>query len=261
MNPYINLALFVWAYMTVWFIISLVKKRNDVADIAWGIGFVCISMRAYSLTPHGSATDVESVALLVSLLVAIWGVRLAYHIYRRNHGKPEDYRYAQWRQEWGKWFVLRSYAQVFLLQGVLLYIVALPVIVIQLSNAYIFGPLEYVGIAVWIFGFLFESTADRQLAIFLRDVNNKGKIMQIGLWKYSRHPNYFGEITQWWGIWLIALNVPGGWISIIGPLTITFLIVKVSGVPLLEKKMSANPEFEEYKKKTSVLIPFLPKRN
>ncbi len=259
MNPYISLALFVWGYMTVWFIISLIKKRNDVADIAWGLGFLFVSMRAYSLTPHGPTTDVESVALIVSLMVAIWGIRLAYHIYRRNHGKPEDYRYAKWRSEWGKWFVLRSYAQVYVLQGFLMYIIALPVMVIQISNAYIFGPLEYIGIAVWAVGFLCESAADRQLALFVRDSNNTGKIMQSGLWKYSRHPNYFGEVTQWWGIWIISLGV-GGWWAVVGPLTITFLILFVSGVPLLEKKMAEKPEFAEYKRKTSVLVPWWPKK-
>lgn len=255
MNPYINLALFVWGYMTAGFIISLINKRNDVADVAWGLGFLCIALRAYSLAPHGRAT----VALVVMVLVAIWGVRLAYHIYTRNHGKPEDYRYAKWRSEWGRWFVLRSYGQVYLLQGLFMYIIALPVMAVQLGNAYTLGLLEYVGIAVWVVGFVCESTADKQLALFVSDVNNKGKIMQTGLWKYSRHPNYFGEITQWWGIWIVSLGV-GAWWAVIGPLTITFLIMFVSGVPMLEKKMAEKPEFAEYKRRTSVLVPWWPKK-
>ncbi|MDV7396636.1 DUF1295 domain-containing protein, partial [Arthrospira platensis SPKY1] len=122
------------------------------------------------------------------------------------------------------------------------------------------GILDFAGVAVWIFGFYFEAVGDAQLARFKKDPANKGKFLQSGLWAYTRHPNYFGEVAQWWGIWLIALAVPGGVYTIIGPLTITFLILKVSGIPMLEKKMEENPEFAEYKRKTSMFIP-LPKRS
>lgn len=257
MNIFFQLAITVWVYMTVWFVIALLKKRNDVADVAWGLGFPLMAWVTYALAPHAMAGT--RVALLVNVLVTIWGLRLALHIYRRNHGKPEDYRYAQWRREWGKWFVLRSYAQVYLLQGALLYCIALPVLINNVHATYSFGILHYVGLALWVIGFLFESTADRQLRAFVRDENNKGKIMRSGLWKYSRHPNYFGEVTQWWGIGLLTLWTAGGW-SIVGPLTITCLILFVSGVPLLEKKMAQKPEFAEYKKRTSVLVPWWPRR-
>lgn len=257
MNFYLTLAALLWAYMTLWFVISLIKMRTDVADIAWGLGFPLLAWAAYALSPLTLAG--ARIALLVNVLVTIWGLRLAYHIYKRNHGKPEDYRYAAWRQQWGRWFALRSYAQVFLLQGALLYCIALPVLVNNAHPTYTIGALHYAGLIVWLIGFWFESTADKQLAAFVRDPNSKGKILQTGLWKYSRHPNYFGEVSQWWGVGLLTLWAAGGW-SVVGPLTITVLILFVSGVPLLEKKMEQKPEFAKYKQTTSVLIPWWPKK-
>jgi steroid 5-alpha reductase family enzyme len=118
--------------------------------------------------------------------------------------------------------------------------------------------LDLLGILIWTFGFFFESVGDFQLSRFIK--SKKGGIMKSGLWKYTRHPNYFGEVIQWWGIWLIALSVSYGWVSVIGPLLITFLILKVSGIPLLEKKMEENDEFREYKKNTSMFFPLPPKK-
>ncbi|MDQ3076209.1 MAG: DUF1295 domain-containing protein [bacterium] len=247
---FIFLGLLLFAYMSLWFVLSVFKKKNDVADVAWGLGFVMLAVFSFLLN------EVPSVlSSVVTLLVTIWGLRLAYHIYFRNKGKPEDYRYATWRVQWGKWFYLRSYFQIYILQGILLFVISLPVLFINIYCVKSFGILATVGVLVWIFGFFFESVGDAQLKRFIKNPANKGKLMQDGLWKYTRHPNYFGEVTQWWGIFIIALNVPYGWVTIIGPLTITFLILKVSGVPMLEKKMEQNPEFAEYKKRTSMFIP------
>jgi len=168
-------------------------------------------------------------------------------------------RYAILRKDWGKWFVLRSYLQIFLLQGMLLFVIAFPVLIINKGIGIEFNLLDFVGILVWILGFFFESVGDKQLSEFIKNPANKGKLMQQGLWQYTRHPNYFGEVTQWWGIWLIALNAPNGWFGIIGPIMITFLILFVSGVPLLEKKYAGRADFEEYKKRTSIFIPLPPK--
>ena len=239
--------------MSVWFVLSLIKKRNDVADTAWGLGFVLLAWVSFYL---GQAQGARG--LLVGLLVSIWGIRLAWHIHRRNKGKTEDYRYAKWREEWGKWFYLRSYGQVYLLQGALLFLIVLPILFINTSAGQDLGVLDFVGLAVWILGFVFESVGDAQLARFIKDPTNKGKLMQSGLWRYTRHPNYFGEVLMWWGLWIIALSVPNGLYGIIGPLTITFLILKVSGIPMLEKKMEENPEFAEYKKHTSIFFPLPP---
>jgi len=252
MNYYIILALFLLAYMSLWFIISLLKKRNDVADIAWGLGFVFITWLSFFISQ-----DLSARSLLVNVLVSIWGLRLAWHISSRNKGKTEDYRYLAWRKEWGKWFYVRSYFQVYFLQGVLLYVILLPVLFINRNSGLNLNFIDGLGVLVWIIGFIFETVGDEQLKNFISNPINKGKLMQTGLWRYTRHPNYFGEVTQWWGLWLIAINAPYGWITIIGPLTITILILKVSGVPLLEKKMADNPEFAEYKKRTSVFFPLL----
>ena len=118
---------------------------------------------------------------------------------------------------------------------------------------------DVLGVAVWLFGFYFEAVGDAELSRFIKNPVNKGKLLQSGLWSLTRHPNYFGEVAQWWGLWLVALSVPNGWLGIIGPITITFLILKVSGIPMLEKKMEENPDFAEYKRKTSVFIPLLRK--
>lgn len=247
---FIILGLVLFVYMNLWFVISLIKKRNDVADIAWGLGFVLLAWTSLFLSKN-----IFLMPIVVNVLVSIWGLRLAYHIYSRNKNKTEDYRYATWRAEWGKWFYLRSYFQIYILQGLLLFMISLPVLFINIYQVESFGIFALLGILVWGLGFFFESVGDAQLAKFIKDPLNKGKLMQSGLWQYTRHPNYFGEVTQWWGIFIIALSVPYGLVSILGPITITFLILKVSGIPMLEKKMEQNPEFALYKKRTSIFFP------
>jgi steroid 5-alpha reductase family enzyme len=251
-NYYLTLALTLLVYMTSWFVVSVIKNRNDVADIAWGLGFVFLAWLSFILSGYSLK------AFLVNILVTIWGTRLAWHIYNRNNNKPEDSRYLSWRKSWNN-FYLRSYLQVFLLQGIFLFLISLPVIFINYSVSGNCGILEVVGIIVWSLGFYFESTADRQLKEFISHPENKGKIMDRGLWRYSRHPNYFGEVTQWWGIFVIASSLPNSLLTIIGPLTITILILFVSGVPLLEKKYAGRPDFADYKKRTSIFIPLPPK--
>jgi len=255
MNYFLIVALILFVYMSLWFVFSLVKKRNDVADVAWGLGFILLAWVSFFL---GQAQGVRG--LLVGILVSVWGIRLAWYIHTRNRGRTEDYRYAKWREEWGKWFYLRSYAQVYLLQGILLFLIIFPVLLINRDTGEGLYYLDFVGIAVWLVGFIFESVGDAQLARFIKNPNNKGKLMQSGLWRYTRHPNYFGEVTLWWGIGIIALSATNGFLGIIGPLTITFLILKVSGITMLEKKMEENPAFAEYKKATSIFFPLSPKQ-
>ena len=254
MNYYLTLALLLWAYMSLWFVISLVKGRNDVADVAWGLGFVLLAWTSFFLS-RASGTA----GILVGILVSVWGLRLAWHIHARNRGKAEDYRYMAWRLEWGKWFYARSYLQVYLLQGALLFLIALPVLIINRVAGGTLGFLGGIGVGVWLFGFIFESVGDAELARFAKDPRNRGKILQSGLWRYTRHPNYFGEVVQWWGIGLVALGVARSWVGMIGPLTITILILKISGIPMLERKMAENPDFADYKRRTSVFVPRFPK--
>lgn len=253
MSVYINLVIILFVYMNIWFAISVFKKRNDVADIAWGLGFVLLVWSAFLLA------DIFSwQAIIVNTLVTIWGLRLAYHIYKRNHGKPEDYRYMEWRKQWGRLFFLRSYAQVFMLQGAFLFLIVLPALYINLHSIP-WSVFSVVGVVLWGVGFFFEAMGDYQLSVFVRNPNNKGKILQSGLWRYTRHPNYFGEVTQWWGIFVMTLSMPGSIVTIIGPITISVLILYVSGVPMLERKYAGNPDFEAYKKRTSKFFPLPPK--
>jgi steroid 5-alpha reductase family enzyme len=241
-------------YMVIWFLVSLALRRNDVADVAWGGGFIVAA-----LTTLVSGDGMTPRALLVTALVIAWGLRLSLHIGPRNRGKGEDPRYRKWREEWGRYATVRSFFQIFILQGVLLLVISLPVLRVITAPDTSLTLMDFLGSVVWLTGFLFETISDWQLLQYKKDPAHKGKVITTGLWRYTRHPNYFGEVTLWWGIYIIALNVPGGWMTVIGPLTITFLILKVSGIPMLEKKYEGNAEFEEYKKRTSAFFPMSPK--
>lgn len=241
--------------MSSWFGYAAYNKRNDVADIAWGFGFiiaatVALVYKSAQLTSHG---------YLLFIMVVIWGLRLALHIGFRNHGKGEDRRYKKWREEWGEHALVRAYFQVFLLQGILILVVSLPVTWIIFSPSAPWSLLDYAGLLIWTIGFCFETVGDFQLKQFKkRDPKSRGRFMRSGLWQYSRHPNYFGEVTLWWGIYLMTLGVPKGWWTIIGPLTISYLILCVSGIPMMEEKHQGDPEFEEYRSRTSAFFPLPP---
>ena len=248
-------ALAVFAYMTVVFVLALFKKDNSIVDVAWGPGFILVAALTFLFWPGATARQI-----LANVLVAAWGLRLGIHIALRNRGRGEDFRYANWRRAWGRWFVPRSYLQIFLLQGVLMLAVAFPVVLINRPGGGAgLGVLDGLGTALWITGFLFEAVGDRQLRVFKRDPANKGKIMDRGLWRLTRHPNYFGEALMWWGIFVIALAVPGGWRAVVSPVVITGLLLRVSGVTLLEKKYAGNAAYAEYIRRTSAFIPRPPK--
>ncbi len=255
MSYFLSVGVLLFVYMSVWFIFSVIKRRNDVADVAWGLGFVYVAWCSFVL---GGDFDIR--AFLVCFLVTVWGIRLSVHIFLRNKGKKEDYRYSKWRQDWGNFFYIRSYLQVFILQGFLLFLIILPVLIINFNVNSGLNYIDFIGVSLWVVGFFFEVVGDYQLDRFLKNPKNKGKLMTSGLWQYTRHPNYFGEVLCWWGVWLVALSVSYGWFGIIGPLTITVLILKVSGVPLLEKKMEEHPDFNDYKRRVSVFLPLPPKK-
>lgn len=242
-------------FVTLLFLISIPLKRNDIADVAWGTGIFLVALTNYLST--AAPTLLFTVALV---LAGLWGGRLTLRIFLRNLKKSEDHRYKKWRDEWGAWFYPRSYLQVYLLQGFLMIVVGYPFIHLAVYGSDItLGLLAILGTIVWIVGYFFEVVGDWQLDRFIANPANKGKIMQSGLWRYSCHPNYFGEITMWWGMWLMIAPLPLSYLALIGPLTITFLITKVSGIPMLEKYFADNSEFIAYKKRTSVLIPLPPK--
>jgi steroid 5-alpha reductase family enzyme len=247
-------AMTVFLYMSIIFILAWIKKDNSIVDTAWGIGFVLVAVFSFFFESGFAARHI-----LVVVLIFLWGTRLAAHIAIRNKGKGEDFRYAKWRRDWGKWFVVRSFFQIYMLQGLLLLIIAYPVILINHSKETGITTLDIAGVIAWLIGFFFESLGDYQLSKFKKKAENKGKIMTQGLWRYTRHPNYFGETALWWGIFLIALSAKNGWTAIISPIVISFLLLKVSGITMLEKKYMGNKEFEEYAKKTSAFFPWLPK--
>jgi steroid 5-alpha reductase family enzyme len=254
-------AALVAAYMTFWFVVALIKKDNSVADVAWGLGFVLVA--AYTFFFRRTSLFLP---VLVSSLVAVWGLRLSFHIFRRNRTKGEDPRYAAWRLKWGRSFVWRSYLQVFLLQGLIMLVIALPVILVNTHRwarppgAATRDVFALAGTLVWVLGFFFEAVGDAQLARFKKDPANKGKIMDRGLWRYTRHPNYFGESLMWAGIFVVALETPYGWATVASPVLITFLLAKVSGVPLLEKRYAGNAAFQAYARRTSAFVPRPPKK-
>jgi steroid 5-alpha reductase family enzyme len=245
----------VFVYMTAVFLGAVFKKDNSIVDIAWGPGFILVAVVTFCLRPGFEARHV-----LVSGLVTAWGVRLAVHIYLRNRGRGEDFRYAKWRKDWGRWFIPRSFLQVYMLQGIFMLLISSPITLVNRSSERGLTLFDALGGLLWLVGFLFEAVGDYQLKRFKQKPESKGRIMTAGLWKYTRHPNYFGEAALWWGIFLIALSVTGGWASIISPLTINFLLLKVSGVTMLEKKYAGNREFEAYASRTSAFLPWLPKK-
>jgi steroid 5-alpha reductase family enzyme len=242
------------AYMTAFFAVAVARRDNSVADIAWGGGFVLVALLSLHLGVGALARPV-----LLTVLVFLWAARLAVHILLRNRGRGEDPRYAAWRREWGRWWLPRSYLQVFVLQGAILLVVAAGIIVVNTRSGPGLNALDATGALVVVGGLVFEAVADRQLARFLADPANRGRIMDRGLWRYSRHPNYFGEAAVWWGVFLVALSVPGGWWTVVSPLLITFLLLKVSGVPMLERLMEGRPGWAEYRARTSVFVPLPPR--
>jgi steroid 5-alpha reductase family enzyme len=252
---FIQIAGALFAYMTAFFVLAVARRDNSVADIAWGGGFLLVAL----LSLHLGVGALPRPTLL-TVLVALWAARLAVHILLRNRGRGEDPRYAAWRREWGRWWLPRSYLQVFLLQGAILLIVAAGIIVVNTRSGPDLGALDVVGAVAVLAGLAIETVADRQLSRFTRDPVNRGRIMDRGLWRYSRHPNYFGEVVVWLGVWLIALSVPGGWWTVVSPGLITFLLLKVSGVPMLERLMEGRPGWAEYQARTSAFVPLPPRR-
>jgi len=255
-NLFTLAAAVVLTYMILVFLLALAKKNNGVVDIAWGLGFILVGSVIFAL--HGDGQPRQWLALT---MVWIWGGRLAWHIFRRNRGKEEDFRYAAWRRQWGRYFVIRSFGQIFMLQGLLLLLVISPVLLIVGRPQPPLRLLDGLGILVWLTGFLFETIGDRQLTAFIKDPANRGRIMTGGVWSYTRHPNYFGEAALWWGMAILALSAPRGWLGLIGPMVITILLLFVSGVPLLEKKYKGRSDWEEYKKRTSIFFPWFPRRS
>lgn len=252
---YVSTFLVLLGFFVLVFVIGQVLKDNSIVDIAWGSGFVVSAIYNALMTDN-----LTTQGLLVTIAVVIWGSRLTYHIAKRNIGKPEDYRYVHMRERWGSRFVLiKAFFNVYFLQLVIQYIVTLPVIYAHDQG----DSLQWynlIGILLWAIGFFFESYGDYQLKRFKENPDNKGKLMDQGLWALTRHPNYFGDSAMWFGVFFIAINSLSGLWILVGPALMTFFLVFVSGVKLLEKKYVGRADYEAYKKRTSAFIPWFPKK-
>ncbi len=244
----------VLSLMIILWLVSLALRNASIVDIFWGAGFVIANWAYFALAPGG----LPARKLLIGVLVTIWGLRLSLYILRRNWGKPEDFRYRAWRDENPRLWWCKSFFQVFLLQGVLLWIISAPLLAAQFYAAPL-NVLDLIAIPVWAIGFFFEAVGDWQLAQFKSSPINQGQVMNRGVWRYTRHPNYFGDAMQWWGYWLIALAA-GGWWTIFSPIIMTTLLVRVSGVALLEKAMETRPGYKEYIETTSAFVPWFPRK-
>jgi steroid 5-alpha reductase family enzyme len=238
-------------------LVSLLIANASIVDVVWGLGFVAVAWTGRIAT-HGNSTR----QWLLTMLVSVWGLRLAGYLSLRNHGEGEDFRYRAMRERWGKRFGLVSLITVFTLQGTFMWIVSLPVQLGQARHEPGIGALGVVGVALWGVGLLLEAGADLQLARFRADERNAGKVMDRGLWRYTRHPNYFGDACVWWGIALIAAETGAGAWGLVGAGVMTLLLRRVSGVTLLEKSLVRRREgYEAYVERTSAFIPLPPKRS
>ena len=236
------------------FMVILVQLKHDtsIANFTWGGGAMLVALYTLCFT-----NNYLSRPILITTLIVLWAIRLIIYLYLRYTGK--DPRFAKWKME-GVNALLFNLAWIFLGQLTLLIIMSIPGYLV--NSAVIqsnLNLLDYFGLAIWVFGFCFESISDYQLFEFLKNPANKGHVMRYGLWQYSRHPNYFGEVLMWWGVFCIAVNAPNGIYAIIAPLTITILLRFFTGVPMLENAMRDNREYQEYKKHTNTFIPWFVK--
>jgi steroid 5-alpha reductase family enzyme len=248
----LNLGLIAGIMLVLWFV-SLALKNASIVDIFWGVGFVIIGWVSYlavgSMSPR---------SLLISVLTSLWGLRLAMYLAWRNAGKGEDHRYRALRERGGSRFPLVSLFTVFWLQGVIMWLVSFPIQTAHFGAAPL-AWIDAIGASVWVAGWLFESVGDAQLARFKTQSGTAGQVMDRGLWRYTRHPNYFGDFLVWWGLYLIAAS-GGAWWTLFSPILMTTLLMRVSGVTLLERSLTTNrPGYKDYVARTSAFFPWPPR--
>jgi steroid 5-alpha reductase family enzyme len=228
-------------------------RRHNIADVAWGAGFAVVAVVSLLVSPGYGQPGRRA---LLTAVTVIWGLRLAGHIARRGRGRGEDPRYAQMLRGHGRWYPLGA---VYLAQGALIWLISLPV-QLGMAGRWALTPLLVAGGLLWACGLFFEAAGDWQLERFKADPAHRGQIMDRGLWRYTRHPNYFGDACVWWGIFLIGLGSWAGLAAVISPLVMTWLLVWGSGKRLTEQRMIANrPGYAEYAARTSGFIPLPPR--
>lgn len=242
----------------IW-LVSLVRRDASIVDVMWGGGFAIVAWCYAILSPAGDPTR----QMLLLVLVTVWAVRLGAYLTWRNWGKGEDPRYAAWRQQHGARYWWVSFFQVYLLQGSLMWLISAPLAwAVHTPQPPALTGWDALGALVWAVGLFFESVSDWQLAQFKANPANKGKVLNTGLWRYTRHPNYFGDACVWWGFGLLAVNAPWGWLTLLAPALMTFLLMRVSGVTLLESRLRDHkPGYADYIARTSAFFPLPPKKS
>ncbi len=244
-------------YFGLWYLYSLIIKRLDVIDVAWGSGFVVVGLAA----AYFSDQKLYFGQYLVLAAVALWAVRLVWHIYSRNKGRHDDKRYAAITEKYRKYRAVQIFLRIFMVQATLCFLIAAPLLAIFYNDdGFSTSWLLALGIAIFATGLAIESFADLQLRQFIKTRSAKKRILQTGLWKYSRHPNYLGEIMLWWGVWCMSMAINPVWWSVLGPLVISVLLLFVSGVPMLERKYKDDPDYQKYARRTSKILLWPPKK-
>lgn len=241
------------AAVTLTFGIARLRRRYDTIDTFWGLGFALVAVVSF---PFG--TGPLALRLTTAALTVIWGVRLAVHLHLRNRDKPEDPRYQQIVERAGQNPGVRIFVRTYLMQAVVLWFVSLPVQFAMSGTG--FGVTAWLGVAVWLLGFAFETIGDEQLRRFRANPANQGEVLDTGLWRYTRHPNYFGDACVWWGIWLVAASAWPGVLTVPSPVVMTYFLVFATGARLLEETMMKRPGYPEYAARTSMFVPLPPKR-
>jgi len=256
-NAYLIAALAIFVYFTLFFIVAQLIHNNSIVDIGWGSGFVVSAWSTVLIKGVNSP-----IVWIVLGLLSFWGLRLSYYILIRNHGKEEDFRYQNMRKRWGTSFpTMKAFLNVFLMQGVLMYIVSLPIIALIDAPKDKINFLTITAMIFWLIGAFFEVVGDAQLKRFKADTAHRGKLMTEGLWRFTRHPNYFGEALMWWSLTglIISVNPNLIWV-LISPLLMNLLLLYVSGVPLLEKKYADRADFQAYAKRTNKFVPWFERK-
>jgi steroid 5-alpha reductase family enzyme len=256
LHIYLQALALILSLMTILWVVSIIIRNVSIVDLFWGFGFVVASFLYFAMA-EGNMT--RKTVLLA--LVTVWGLRLSIYLSLRNYGKGEDFRYREFRKKYGEhryWWI--SFFQTFLLQGLLMWLISAPLLgAMYYGTSRSLNIIDYMAVAIWLTGFIFESGGDYQLARFKSDPANKGKVLDKGFWKYTRHPNYFGDSAVWWSFGLFCLSA-GSFVPVLGSILMTLLIIKVSGVSLLEKSLrDQKPEYREYIQKTNSFFPWFPK--
>jgi steroid 5-alpha reductase family enzyme len=259
----------IFLHFVNYFWIAVKQNNFGIIDIGWGQGFVLVVWVLMLTRTFLIGVNPNIIGYLTLVLTTIWGLRLSSHIHKRNHGKPEDKRYVAMRAKiLPPYVLLKSFVRIFLVQALFMFVISFVLIANIMSGIVLpLQPISYVllglGLLVWFIGFYFQAVGDQQLATFIQDPKHKGQLITTGLWRYTRHPNYFGEVMMWWGIAILgfanSFEIVYPIIALLSPLIVTWLLRFVSGVPLLEKHMKTKPGFDVYEKTTNIFFPWFPK--